>query len=923
MNPQTFVAKWAATTLNEKATAQEHFTDLCRLLGLPTPVEADPTGQRFRFEKPLSKAGGGAGFADVWLRDVFAWEYKTKGKYPNLVAAYQQLLIYRGDLGNPPILVACDIAGYAVHIDFPGHRTRVEQFRNEDLLNASTRELLHTIFTAPEALRPRDKTETITERVATDFAQVAQWVEGRERPEVVAPFFMKLLFAMFAEDIELLPNQVLTASLKGGIYNPADFNDMIRPLFQVMRSGGFWGPGNRIPQFNGGLFDDDDVVALKVDEIERLSLAAAQNWRDVEPAIFGTLFERSLDPAKRAELGAHYTGRADIARIVEPVLMAPLRAAWAATQAEIEALRPLRAAAAGSARQRVRHQVEGLLLAFMGRLEATTVLDPACGSGNFLYVALHALKDLEHEVITYAAALVEDAVHERPMVIEPVVGPRQLFGIERNPFAAELAQVVVWIGFLQWRRAHGDWAVTVPVLQTLDTIVCADALLTYDPADGTPRETPWPAATVIVGNPPFLGDKRMRAELGAEYVAALRALYAGRVPGGADLVTYWFERARAAIEAGRTARAGLLATNSIRNGANRTVLDRIKELGDIFMAWSDRAWVLAGAAVRVAMIGFDGGAETTRTLDGAAVATINADLTGLADVTAARPLAENAGLCFLGMMKGGPFDLDAATAQALLAAPNRSGRPNSEVIKRRINGSDIVRGDRGGWVIDFVERTEDEAAQYEAPFAYVREHVKPGRDANRDARMHVKWWLHGRSRPALRAAIATLRRCIVTPEVSKHRVFVWMDTTVIPDHKVHVIARDDDYCFGVLHSRIHEVWSLAQGSWMGVGNDPSYSSSRTFETFPFPWRPGAEPTDDPRYMAISEAARALVAARDSALAADPALTLTALYNRRPDWLTALHAALDAAVCAAYGWDASIDRAAILAALLALNGERGR
>ncbi len=859
----------------------------------------------------------------LWMRDVFAWEYKTKGKYPDLRAAYQQLLIYRGDLGNPPILVACDIAGYEVYIDFPGHRTRTERFRNEDLLNASTRDLLHTIVTAPEALRPRDKTETITERVAADFAQVAQWVEQREKPEVVAPFFMKLLFAMFAEDIDLLPNQVLTQSLKEGIFNTAQFNAMIASLFQAMRSGGYWGPGNLIWHFNGGLFDDPSVVALKVDEIHRLSEAAKQNWRDVEPAIFGTLFERSLDETKRAELGAHYTGRADIARIVEPVLMAPLRAAWATTQAQIEALRPPWRAAQGSARQRLRNQVETLLLAFLERLETTTVLDPACGSGNFLYVALHALKDLEHEVITYAAALVEDAVHERPIELTPSVGPRQLFGIERNPFAAQLAQVVVWIGFLQWRRAHGDWSVDTPVLQSLDTIVCADALVSHRLADGAAIETPWPAATVIVGNPPFLGDKRMRAELGADYVATLRALYAGRVPGGADLVTYWFERARAAIEQGRTSRAGLLATNSIRNGANRTVLDRIKQSGDIFMAWSDRAWVLNGAAVRVALVGFDGGAETTRTLDGAAVATINADLTAAADVTAARPLAENAELCFLGMMKGGPFDLDAATAQTLLALPNASGRPNSDVIKRRINGSDIVRGDRGGWIIDFGAGTAEEvAAQYEAPFAYVREHVKPLRDTNNRPAMRLRWWLHGEARPGLRRAIAGLRRCIVTPEVSKHRVFVWMETTVIPDHKVHVIARDDDYCFGVLHSRIHEAWSLAQGSWMGVGNDPSYSSSRTFETFPFPWRPGAEPTDDPRYTAISEAAAALTAARDSALAADPSLTLTALYNRRPDWLTARHAALDAAVCAAYGWDAGIDREAILAALLALNGERG-
>ncbi|HMP43083.1 MAG TPA: class I SAM-dependent DNA methyltransferase, partial [Roseiflexaceae bacterium] len=387
--------------------------------------------------------------------------------------------------------------------------------------------------------------------------------------------------------------------------------------------------------------------------------------------------------------------------------------------------------------------------------------------------------------------------------------------------------------------------------------------------------------------------------------------------------------ARALIEQGSVKRAGLLATNSLRYGANRRVVERIKQTGNIFMAWADRDWVQDGAAVRVSMVGFDNGSEQQRALDGQVVPAINADLTSQADTASAKQLPENANLCFLGMMKGGPFDIDVDIAVKLLTAPlNPNGRPNNDVVKPRLGGQDITGRPRGGFVIDFVEMSEEEAALYEAPFEYVRQVVKPIRDTVRDTRMHVKWWLHGRSRPALRAAIAGKSRCIVTPEVAKHRIFVWMSTDTIPDHTCHVIAREDDYFFGVLHARLHELWSLRVGNYMGVGNDPRYNSSRTFETYPFPWPPGREPQGDPRVEAIAAAARRLVALRDAWLNPPDASaeelkkrTLTNLYNARPAWLANAHAALDAAVFAAYGWPADLRDDEILARLLALNLER--
>ncbi len=937
---QTFIKKWEAVTVNERAVAQSHFNDLCALLGVKPPLEADPKGIFFRFEKPLSKSGGGKGFADVWHKDRFAWEYKTKGKYPDLTAAYQQLTLYRADLDNPPILVACDIANYAVHIEFTGYASRVVAFTNDDLQNASTRELLRQVLTNPEPLRPVDRQETITKKAAERFAQVAGFLEKRGyAPSQIAPFFMKVLFALFAEDISILPGELMTQGIKQAIFKPSEFVPRTQALFRTMHTGGYFGQGDRVPRFNGWLFADDEVLALNANELTFLAEAAKLDWSQVDPSIFGTLFERSLDPAKRAQLGLHYTSRDDILLIVEPVLMAPLRREWAEVKIGVEALRgQWEAEGLSPNRQRqLKGVAEGLLLELMERLSKVRVLDPACGSGNFLYVALNELKNLEKEVWTYAGGV---------GLAQPELGvsPAQLHGIEKNQFAAELAQVVVWIGYLQWKRTNGFFDVQEPILQTLHNIECRDAILTVD-LHGQPAEPAWPEADVIVGNPPFLGDRKMRGELGDTYVSGLRALYEGRVPAGADLVTYWFERARELIAQGIVKRAGLLATNSIAGGMNRRVLERIRTTGSFFFAWNDRPWVLDGAAVRVAMIGFDNGAEQSRMLNGSLVLQINADLRASADVAKASRLVENRGLCFLGVMKAGPFDIERQTAEQMLAATsNTNGQSNSAVIKPRMNGQDVTGRLDGSWLIDFGLMSEEEAAQYKVPFEYVRAHVKPLRDQNRRPRFVKEWWLHGEPRPGLRSAINPLRRFIVTPTLSKYRLFVWLKHPTIPDHQLLVISRDDDYFFGVLHAKPHELWALRLGTTLE--DRPRYTPSTVFETFPFPWPPGQEDQADPQVHAIAEAARELVRLRDEWLAGDDERpktndecdtvqpsslvvrpsplkerTLTNLYNKRPDWLDLAHKRLDATVFDAYGWPHDLSDDEILARLLALNLER--
>jgi type II restriction/modification system DNA methylase subunit YeeA len=390
--------------------------------------------------------------------------------------------------------------------------------------------------------------------------------------------------------------------------------------------------------------------------------------------------------------------------------------------------------------------------------------------------------------------------------------------------------------------------------------------------------------------------------------------------------------------AGKAKRAGLLATQSIRAGANRRVLQRIKESGDIFYAQSDRPWILDGAAVRVSMVGFDHGAEKQRSLNGAAVAVINPDLSSALNLTTAERLLENVAVCFEGVKKYGAFDIGANVAQRLLlSVGNPNGRPNSDVIRPWVNGSDLTGRGRGMWIIDFgVDMPLEQAAMYQAPFEYVAQNVRPERAKEKILKTRDLWWLFERPRPELRRVLSALPRFIATPRVAKHRIFVWLAAGIVPDSRLYAFVRADDYFFGVLHSHVHEAWSLATSSRHGVGNDPTYNNTTCFETFPFPWPPGQEPAGDPRVEAIAGAARALVAQRDAWLnpvgASEAELkkrTLTNLYNARPTWLDLAHRKLDAAVLDAYGWpwDPStgsgqgLSDEEILARLLALNLER--
>jgi type II restriction/modification system DNA methylase subunit YeeA len=925
VHPQDFVAKWRGNTSTERQVYQQHFLDLCALVDHPTPATVDATNQFFTFEAGAAKLSGGQGWADVWYKGHFAIEYKGPDK--SLARAYEQLLQYRESLQNPPLLVTGNTQEFYIHTNFTNSVKRVIHVTLDDLLTPQGLQYIRNLFYNPEAFRPEQTAAQVTEAAAAQFARLAEHLrKWGHAPHDIAHYLIRLLFCLFAEDIDLLPRDLLTRLVENGRRNPAHFNRQVRQLFQAMADGGGFGE-HQLRYFNGGLFDDDAVLDMDGDGVSILHGITALDWAAIEPAIFGTLFTRSLDPAQRAKLGAQYTSKEDILLIVEPVLLAPLRREWEQVRQRAQELVQKRdSAATRGAATRADNELRTLLLGFAQRLATIRVLDPACGSGNFLYVALRLLLDLWKEVAIFSA-------QAGLSILAPLPGlapsPEQLYGIEINDYAHELAQATVWIGYFQWLHDNGYGFVSEPILKPLNNIRLMDAILAYD-AEGRPVEPVWPAAEVIVGNPPFLGDKRMRAELGDDYVLNLRQLYVGRIPAGADLVTYWFERTRQRIEDGQAKRAGLLATQTIRMGANRAVLERIKSTGEIFLAWQDRPWVLEGASVRVSIVGFDDGSEIERAVDGVAVKTINADLTSGIDMTLAKSLNENAEFAFIGTQKTGPFELTQEQAAAMLKAEgNPNGRPNSDVIRPWLNGSDITGRPRNMWIIFFGEdMPADAAAGYTAPFDYLKSFAQPFRAQSRQQKLQDQWWIFEKPRPAMWSALNGLQRYIATPRVAKHRVFVFVDGWTVPDTRTVVFASDSDLILGILHSIVHEVWSLHQASRHGVGNDPTYNAQSCFETFPFPWPPGTEPTDDPRVQAIAAAAAELVAQRDAWLN-PPGLsekelqkrTLTNLYNTRPDWLDAAHRRLDAAVFAAYGWPEDLADEEMLARLLALNLER--
>ena len=966
MTPSEFIAKWGpggpSFHLNEEQGAQTYFLDLCAVLDVPTPGSTHREDRDdYIFEKQalrLGEARESRGYADVFYRDHFAFEAKAPGK--NLDTALKQLLGYSLALSNPPLLVVCDRLTIRIHTQFNGHPSESHTVLLQQLGEHAHRAMLRRLWTDPESFRPKKTTRAITEAAARSFATLAELLRKRgHHADKVAHFLTQCVFSFFAEDVGLLPGRMFERMVGNRQITSDKLTDGLASLFRTMRDGGLYGADD-IPWFNGGLFQTIDVPKLEILDITELRNAAALDWTAIDVSIFGTLFERGLDPGKRSQLGAHYTDPATIGRIVEPVIERPLRAEWAGVREGVAAQLAKRKKHGDKAHQ----AAKALFVRWLERLGAYRVLDPACGSGNFLFLALKALKDIEN----LSRSEVEKLGLDRETDL--VTGPHNVLGIELNEYAAELARVTVWIGELQWRIEHGYGFKLDPVLEALDHIECRDALITRRvnalEEQGEYEEAAWPKADAVVGNPPFLGDKKMRAELGDAYTETLRKTFAGRVPGGADLVCYWFEKARVQLVSSELTTAGLVSTNSIRGGKSRFVLDAVVQVARIFEAWSDEGWVNEGAAVRVSLVAFGSSAQTA-VLDGNNVSAIHANLSagqgaeGACDLTRAKTLVANRRTCFIGGMKKGPFDVPGTSARAWLGQPNPNGQSNAVVVKRWYNGLDVTRRPLDQWIIDFgIDMGEHQASLFEMPFAHVQAKVAPQRTLVRNELEKARWWLHARPAPDLRFSVRALPRSIATARVAKHRLFVWLNPSVVVDGQLVITARADDTTFGVLHSRFHELWSLRMGT--SLEDRPRYTPTTCFETFPFP--AGLTPADTAHQRTetladgaqipadltgslrdvasrIAQSAHALDALRQRWLnppewthrvpeviplgmdhspypdrieprpgiseADRKALdkrTLTNLYNQRPAWLTSAHRALDAAVAAAYALDES-------------------
>lgn len=1021
--PEAFIALWQGVTASELSTSQSFIINLCELLDVPRP-HATPA-QEYMFERPVtfSYADGtsSAGRVDCYRRGCFIAESKklkasvgTERFSRNLIEAHAQAQNYAralpADEGRPPFLLVIDVGTvievYAefsrsggTYIPFPDPRSH--RIALADLVKPEVRERLRLIWTDPDCLDPARISAKVTSIVSAQLAKLAKSLENaKHSAENVAAYLTRALFSMFAEDVELLPKGAFFGLLKAHRKAPATLQSMLQALWADMDRGGFSGAlARNILKFNGKLFKGADTpgysLLLTTAQIDLLIGAAKANWREVEPAIFGTLLERALNPTERHALGAHYTPRAYVERLVLPTVLEPLRTEWANVQAAALVL-VNEAAELDSKKQSKAKLTEARaeVRRFHHRLCTLRVLDPACGSGNFLYVTLEHLKRLEGEVFNQLDALGDT---QAKLTLEgETVTLQQLRGIELNPRAAALAELVLWIGYLQWQiRTFGNAGVAEPVVHNYGNIENRDAVLAWDgcvpalDASGQPltrwdgvtlkihpvtgesvpdeaaqvpqwrysgtRQADWPAADFIVGNPPFIGASPMRAALGDGYVEALRQAWP-KVPDSADFVMFWWSRAAALVSTGQTQRMGLITTNSLRQTFNRRVVQAaLGQSTALAFAVPDHPWVDSadGAAVRIAMTVLQPGAGEGRLLtvtsetpgkDGEVAVTlderrgvIHADLSVGANVTAAVALQANANISSRGVMLFGAGFIVTPAEAATLDQP--------AIIRGYRNGRDLTDKPRGVQVIDAFGLNADELRiQYPAVYQWLLDRVKPERDANRDESIKKNWWLHGRPRSEIRPALAGLPRYIATVETAKHRLFQFLDASILPDNKLIAIALDDAFCLGVLSSRLHAAWALAAGSWLGVGNDPVYVKSRCFETFPFPAADtGLTPTLTDK---IRQLAEQIDAHRKRQQAKHAGVALTGIYNvleklRAGQALTAkektlhehglvgvlgsLHDELDAAVLASYGWTdlhtltAAPD--ALLARLVALNAQR--
>ena len=883
---EQFIAQWRDTGGSELANTQSFINGLCALIGAAPPQgsRTDDAHNDYVFERRVFQDNGDGttsfGRIDAYKRDCFILEAKqgseadraadargdadldlfgqtaatrvkrgtarrgTPGWAKAMVQAKGQAERYAKALpsehGWPPFLLVADI-GYCIEVyaDFTGTGKAYAQFPDrsgyrimlEDLRDEKVRNRLTAIWMAPKTLDPAIQSAKVTREIADLLARVSKRLEARGyNAESVSGFLMRVLFTMFAEDTEvLLPKDSFKTLLREHVGNPQHLHHSLSALWRAMDKGEF-APALRQPvkRFNGYLFKNADALEIDGEELAVLIEAAEKNWRDVEPAIFGTLLERALNAKERAKLGAHYTPRAYVERLVSPTIMEPLRSDWDG----------VRGAAATLIGEDKVSEARALVEAFHGKLAQTRVLDPACGTGNFLYVAMARMKELEGEVLDLLVELGDDQYVAQ--ITGHTITPENFLGIEVNPRAAAIAQLVLWIGYLQWHfRVNGaTQSPPEPILKDIRTIENRDALIAYDkreldrdedgrpltiwdgisfkehPITGKlvpdetgrvevyryskPRATKWPKAEFIVGNPPFIGNKRMRERLGDGYTEVVRAAYV-KVDGSVDFVMYWWAVASSKVGRDGCQRFGFITTNSISQTFNRSVIEKAN--ASLIYAIPDHPWVDAndGAAVRIALTVGSGVAasvtlqsvknellpdeqtgEISVELDSQFGTSINPDLTIGLNIRDSKALKANAKVAFTGMYPLGDGFIVGPSDSIIQTANDKA----SNYLKAFFTASDLTRKPRGCRIIDFYPLSEDQArAESMSLYQHLLLHVKPVRAVNPVEERRRNWWLFTRPIPDLRHALDGTSRFIGVPRTAKHFTFQFLDASSIVDKR--------------------------------------------------------------------------------------------------------------------------------------------
>jgi hypothetical protein len=969
---EAFIARWAASAGAERANYQIFLAELCDVLGLPRPEPsvADEAANTYVFDKavtfPLPDGKTTTKYIDLYRKGAFVCETKqsvarpekdllsvadpaapkprrktgtsvrgTAGWDDSMIAARGQAENYVRGLAddNPPFLLVIDIGHsfelYAdfsrlgkVYTAFPDARSH--RFALDDLRDERVRERLRFLWLEPLSLDPARHSAKVTREIAARIAVLARRLESKAyEPEQVAWFLIRCLFTFFSEDVCLTPRGGFTSLLESLKDSPEQFVPLVSEVWKTMGQGGFsTALRSRIKQFKGSIFREHEPLPLDAEEIQLLIDAGKSDWKDVEPAIFGTLLERALDSRERHKLGAHFTPRAYVERLVVPTIIEPVRDDWEAARAA--SLAEANAGRLDRARAEARKFLDGLT--------ATKVLDPACGTGNFLYVSMVKLKEIEAEARDWLAQLGETQADLEHM--ERTVDPQQFLGIEINPRAVAIAEVVLWIGWLQWhlRDRKTPESFSEPILQAYGNIECRDALLEYDtrelvrdesgkpvtrwdgvttkkhPVTGedvpddsarvaveryvNPRKAEWPQADFVVGNPPFLGKLRIQSDLGEGYADALRTVYADQVPDSADYVMYWWDRGARLVSAGALRRFGFITTNSITQSFNRRIVANALSASvpcRVAFAVPDHPWVATedGAAVRIAMtVGardvHDGSLnlviaeQTQEDIVHASLTSrrgaINADLSVGVDVTSAMPMASNRWLASMGPMLGSRgFAVSGEERTRLVDAdgPEAAAR----ILPLR-NGKDLLGEPRGIYAIDLqdIDTAEEVLRRLPATYQHLHNTVLPDRINNKDEKLRAYWWKFRRSNADFRAMLAGLPQFLVTVETAKYRTFFLQPIGTLCEHGTISFGLEDTFFLGAMSSRIHVVWALAAGGRLGVGNDPRYNKTACFDPFPFPAATNAQK------QKIRELGEALDAHRKKQQAAHPGLTITAMYN---------------------------------------------